>query len=149
MYYLNLAILLLSTLSCQPSTEHIAQSNTIPSSTSIKTIEPIINSSGRTILERFNPPSGYVRQHCSADSFGEYLRNLPLKPNGSPVLFYDGSLKNSNKHAAVLDMDIGDRDLQQCADAIMRIRAEYFFNRKEYDQISYHFVNSFNADYSR
>ncbi|AEV32836.1 hypothetical protein Oweho_1857 [Owenweeksia hongkongensis DSM 17368] len=149
MSYINLATIFLIFSACQANSENVTSILTTSNDIVAQTPAPISHSPGTTILERFNPPPGYDRQHCLTGSFGEYLRNLPLKPNESPVLFYDGSLKNSNKHAAVLDMDIGDRDLQQCADAIMRIRAEYFFKRKEYDQISYHFVNGFSADYNR
>lgn len=85
--------------------------------------------------------------NLDSGSFGNYVRTLPLLPDGSPVNYYDGSIKASNKHAAVLDMDVGTKDLQQCADAIMRIRAEYFFKNKHYDEISFHFVNGFKADY--
>ena len=34
------------------------------------------------------PPPGYVRHE--ADSYGTYLRNLPLKRPGSPVMLYNG-----------------------------------------------------------
>jgi len=46
-------------------------------------------------------------------------------------------------------VEIGDRDLHQCADAIMLIRAEYFYQKKEYDKISFKFVTGFNAQYSK
>lgn len=34
-------------------------------------------------------------------------------------------------------MPVGDQDLQQCADAITRLRAEYFFNRDNIDSIRF------------
>ena len=34
-------------------------------------------------------------------------------------------------------MPVGDKDLQQCADAIMRLRAEYFFNQGSVDSIHF------------
>lgn len=103
---------------------------------------------GNTISTRFDPPAGFKRKLFSPGSFQDYLSNFPLKAHNSPILYYDGSVKPSNNHAAVLDIDVGKRDLQQCADAIMRLRAEYFYNKKEYSKISFHFVNGFEADYS-
>ena len=81
--------------------------------------------------ERFAPPPGAERVELPADSFGAWLRRLPLLPDGAPVHLYDGSLKaRQDVHAAVVDLDVGRRDLQQCADAVMRLRAEYLRSRK-------------------
>ena len=44
---------------------------------------------------------------------------------------------DQSTHFAVLDMPVGDKDLQQCADAIMRLRAEYFFNHDNIDSIRF------------
>ncbi len=38
---------------------------------------------------------------------------------------------------AVLDEPVGNKDLQQCADAIMRLRAEYFFSKNDFDSIQF------------
>lgn len=52
------------------------------------------------------PPQGFTRTEVSG--FGAYLRNLPLKPDGSKVKLYDGSVKYWQKGAyAVVDMEIG------------------------------------------
>lgn len=92
------------------------------------------------------PPVGYERQET--DGYGTYLRNLPLRPAGTPVTYYDGTVKEYQAGAyAVVDMEIGTRDLQQCADAVMRLRAEYLWHNQKYDQIHFNFTSGFRADY--
>jgi len=34
-----------------------------------------------------------------------------------------------------MDISVGNKDLQQCADAVMRLRAEYLFEMKKFDQV--------------
>lgn len=105
---------------------------------------------GKTIEERIKVPEGFERVSVSPGSFGAYLRNLALKEHGAPVLYFDGSPKRKeNVYEAVIDMDIGTRDLQQCADAVMRLRAEYLYSNKKYQKISFHFTNGFRADYAQ
>ncbi|MFZ5596703.1 MAG: DUF4846 domain-containing protein [Bacillota bacterium] len=108
----------------------------------------LVNRSGGTIQERFLPPPGFTRIEAEKGSFGHYLRNLPLKPHGSMVKYYDGSVKNREVHEAVADIDVGDRDLQQCADAVIRLRAEYLYQKGLYDKIHFNFTNGFKADYA-
>src|SRR5262249_35643398 len=82
------------------------------------------------LAARFAPPSGASRVALAPDSFGAFLRALPLLPVGTKVHLYDGSLKaRQDVHAAVVDLDVPPRDLQQCADAIMRLWAEYRYAR--------------------
>nr|WP_281054656.1 DUF4846 domain-containing protein [Thermosediminibacter oceani] len=50
-------------------------------------------------------PEGFERVEVPEGSFGEYLRNLPLKPHGSKVKYYNGLPKLRNVHVAVLDID--------------------------------------------
>jgi hypothetical protein len=82
--------------------------------------------SATSLAARIPPPAGFERLPTPSGSFAEWLRSLPLKPEGTPVHLFDGRLKASqDKHVAVIDIDTGTRDLQQCADAVMRLRAEY------------------------
>lgn len=106
-----------------------------------------LNESGMTILERFSPPKGSKRITLETGSFGEYLRNLPLKPFGEEVTYYDGRKKPDRAYLSVVDQDITKRNLQQCADAIMRLKGEYHYARGEYDKIAFHFVNGFLCDF--
>lgn len=108
----------------------------------------LINESGRTVQERIRVPEGFERVAVPEGSFGEYLRSLPLKPHGSKVKYYNGIAKASDVHVAILDIDVGDRDLQQCADAVIRLRAEYLYQKGQYDKIHFNFTNGFRADYT-
>lgn len=81
-------------------------------------------------------------------SFGEWLRYLPLKEGRPGVHLYDGSLKgNQEAHQAVIDIDVGRENLQQCADAVIRLRAEYLYSRAEYDSIHFNFTSGDTAWY--
>lgn len=100
------------------------------------------NPSAQTIKQRISPPNGYEWVREPQNSFGEFLQNAPLKADGSPILSYTGQpIANQSNHIAVLDYDIGNKDLQQCADAVIRLNAEYLFNQNKSDEISYHFTN--------
>lgn len=104
----------------------------------------------QTVEEIISPPSGYVREACGENSFMAYLRRLPLLPEGSKVLLYNGQEKRNQSAAyAVIDMEIGNRDLQQCADAVMRLRAEYLWAQKRYGEIKFNFTNGFPAEYKK
>ena len=108
-----------------------------------------INPKGNKIISRFNVPEGYNRVKTEKNSFAEFLQNLPLKPDGSPVLLYNGNEKgNQDAHLAVVDLPIGKRDLHQCADAIMRLRADYLFGQKRYNEIEFLFVNGKRSNYA-
>ena len=109
---------------------------------SVQDQHTIIDTAGRTIFKRFDPPPGFSRTVIDTSSFGFYLRHLKLKPFGTKVKYYNGQPKNkSNVYLSVIDMDIGNRDLQQCADAVMRLRSEYLYARKRYQDIHFNFVS--------
>jgi Domain of unknown function (4846) len=96
----------------------------------------------RTIADSFTPPAGFVRVPVADGSFGEWLRHLPLAPTGTPVRFYDGSEKpDQSEVAAVIDIDVGSANLQQCADAIIRLRAEYLFGRGAAGDLAFDFTS--------
>ncbi len=112
-------------------------------------IHRILDENGTTIQTRFTPPEGFERAARPEDSFGTYLRGFTLKAHGSKVYLYNGQEKSREVHEAVLDIDVGVRDLQQCADAAMRLRAEYLYGLEKYDQIHFNFTNGFKASYSK
>jgi hypothetical protein len=109
----------------------------------------LVNEQGATVAERIKVPAGFERTKADEKSFGNYLRNFPLNPSGSKVKYYNGDVKSAEVYVAVFNMDIGGRDLQQCADAIMRLRAEYLYQKGQYDGIHFNFTNGFRADYAK
>ena len=104
---------------------------------------------GHTVNTRFAAPEGFVPTKTQEGSFGYYLQNLPLKPEGAPVYLYNKTEKRNQVHAAVVDLEIGDKDLQQCADAILRLRGEYLFHAGKEEQLAFHFTNGFLAEFSK
>jgi len=113
-------------------------------------INNLVNKEGMTVKDRYLPVEGYVRAEYEDGSFAEFLRNQKLKPYGEKVLYYDGRKKPSNGiYDSVFDVDIGNRDLHQCADAIMLLRAEYLYSLGLYDKISFNFVSGFKAEYRK
>jgi hypothetical protein len=86
-------------------------------------------------------PVGFTRMPVVNGSFAAWLRRVKLRKD-SRVYLYNGRLKeNQSAQFAVLDVVISKGDLQQCADAIMRLRAEYFFHRHQIDSIRFKATN--------
>ena len=104
-----------------------------------------------TIAARFPPPPGCRRVAVAPGSWGEWLRGLPLLPVGTPARLYNGQPKDwPEVVAAVVNIDVGHQDLQQCADAIIRLRAEYQFTHDP-SQIHFHLTSGYDfrfADYA-
>jgi hypothetical protein len=74
-------------------------------------------------------PAGFHRLPAEPGSFAAWLRAVALKKDRT-VRLYDGTPKRDQESQyAVLDVSVGNTDLQQCADAVMRLRAEYLYSR--------------------
>jgi hypothetical protein len=147
MTIITLCCFILISYSCGQTDSQVSEkNNNISGGQSLK----LINKNEKTIEERFLLPEGYERTEADENSFSSYLRKLPLKPYNTEVRLYNGTLKsNQDVHMAVIDMGIGDRDLLQCADAIIRLKAEYLYQMQEYDKIHFNFTNGFRVDYSK
>jgi len=103
---------------------------------------------GETISTRISVPLDFERIKVKQGSFAEFLRTLPLKPYGSKVHYFNGEVKEPEDiYVAVVDFDVGDKDLQQCADAVMRLRGEYLFKYGKYDQIHFNFTSGDTAKF--
>ncbi len=84
-----------------------------------------------------NTPEGYKRQVAVPGSFHTWLREVPLKQDKT-VYLYNGTVKpNQSAQFAVIDIPVGKKDLQQCADAVMKLRAEYLYAQKRFSDIAF------------
>ena len=110
-----------------------------------------LNNPSITTIGTIPLPQGYERIQLSANSFGAWLRNIRLREDNTLHLFNGQPKTDQASHYAILDISIGKKDLQQCADAIMRLRGEYFFAQHAYDKIvfkssakTFHFLQEIN-----
>ena len=149
-----MAMLMLILVSCS-NTEPIQNNpgkltTTNVPATEIHVKKPVnlIDINGNSVQDRIKVPDGYVRIEAKENSFAHFLRNLTLKAHGSKIKLYNGETRSTDHHTAILDIDVGDRDLQQCADAVMRLRAEYLYRQQAYEKIHFNFTNGFVADYA-
>lgn len=108
-----------------------------------------LNPDGTTLETRIVPPEGYTRVSVENGSFGEYLRKYPLLPDDIKLPVFDGSTINSSDVAAVFDISLGDDGYQQCADSVIRLYSDYFYETGQFDKISFMFSNGDVCDYNR
>jgi len=93
-------------------------------------------------LDQIDAPPGFERVEVERASVGRWLRGLPLAVGREQVRLFDGRLKpNQNAHYAVLEIDVGSRNLQQCADAAMRLWAEYLWQAGRWSDIGFDFTS--------
>lgn len=102
------------------------------------------------LVNRVKVPEGYKRISVGSGSFADWLRYLPLKEGKPSVKLYNGKLKgNQNVHEAIVDIDVGTTDIQQCADAVMRMRAEYLYSIKDYKNLHFNFTSGHSVGFEK
>ncbi|MEM9077038.1 MAG: DUF4846 domain-containing protein [Bacteroidota bacterium] len=102
----------------------------------------LVNQDSLSIVSRVNLPEGYTRVVYPKGSFEEYLRNYKLKPYGSKIINYDGSEYFwQYGHIGILEVPVPDNGLQQCADALIRIRSEYLWETDRKEEIGFNFTS--------
>ncbi|MGB1211506.1 MAG: DUF4846 domain-containing protein [Lacinutrix venerupis] len=102
----------------------------------------LINKDSLTIRSRVNLPKGFKRVNYAKGSFQDYLRNYKLKPYGTKIINYDNSQYYWQKgHIGILDITVPKNGLQQCADALIRIRSEYLWDNNRKDEIGFNFTS--------
>ncbi len=85
-------------------------------------------------------------------TFGAWLRGLPLRPAGTPVRDFQGGeilAGDDPRLAAVAELDVGAKNLQQCADSIIRLHAEWLWVQGQKDRIAYRFTSGHPASWSQ
>lgn len=113
----------------------------------ISEYKTLIDPDGNTLKTRILVPDGYERTHEEQASLGEFIRNYKVLPDNSPVLLFDGTVKPNDHAVCVFDMYLSGNNLQQCADSVMRVYAEYMRSCGREDKIAFHFVNGFLCDW--
>lgn len=101
-----------------------------------------INEEGLTIASRIKIPEDYKRTTYTENSFQEYIRNYTLLKSGSEVINYDGNpYVYQQGHVGILDIPVPSNGLQQCADALIRIRSEYLWDTNQKEKIGFNFTS--------
>ncbi|MBV7529770.1 DUF4846 domain-containing protein [Chitinophaga sp. sic0106] len=93
-------------------------------------------------------PTGFDRTAVTNGSFGQWLRTISLKQDKTVYLYNGQPKQNQQAQAAVLNISVGKKDLQQCADAVMRLRAEWLYAHQQYKQIAFHATDGTLLDYA-
>ncbi|HEY1532640.1 MAG TPA: DUF4846 domain-containing protein [Polyangiaceae bacterium] len=105
-----------------------------------------------SLQTRFPTPPGYQRVAVAPGSFAEWLRGLPLAAPGTPVVNNSGDTvfkADDDYVAAVVAIDVGAGDLQQSADAVVRLNAEWLWASDKSDAISYRSASKLDMPFSR
>ena len=87
---------------------------------------------GTPLPEVFPPP--FEAERTGADAFGTHLRALEVGPVDRPVRTHDGRIVRHR--ARVVELPLVRGDLQQCADSLIRLRAEWL--REQGEPVAFH-----------
>ena len=83
-------------------------------------------------------PAGYTRLSPGPLTFATWLRHIALKKDRTVYLYNGSPKRNQQAQFAVLDVSVGHEDLQQCADAVMRLRAEFLYANNKFSSIAFY-----------
>ena len=90
-----------------------------------------------TSIGKIPLPNGFHYLNTGDTLYAKWLREIKLK-SSNVVYLYDGNTKSyQGAQFAVLDLGIGKKDLIQCADAAMKLRADYLFSRERFSEIKF------------
>ncbi len=120
--------------------------------TALTYVAPVsyVNEAGLTVDQRIKTPEGYTRSEYAQGSFQKYLQQYPLKEFGAKVVNYDGNdYVYQSGHVGVLEVPVPTNGLQQCADALIRIRSEYLWDQGRKDEIGFNFTSGHYCSWKR
>lgn len=101
-----------------------------------------INTAGMTVSERVLVPENFSRKSYPLGSFARYIQTYALKSAEAKVINYDGTpYRYQRGHVGVLEVPVPSNGLQQCADALMRLRAEFLWDRDRQEDIGFNFTS--------
>jgi hypothetical protein len=97
-----------------------------------------------SLAGRLPAPWGFIRVAAAPGSFGDWLRYLPVRPPGSPVLDHERKVVRPGDApglAAVVELQPSSPHLLDAANIIVRLRAEYLWSSARLDQIEFRFTS--------
>lgn len=110
----------------------------------------LIDKDQLSIITRVKVPEGYKRVVSPKGSFQAYLQNYKLKAYGSKIINYDGTAYFWQKgHVGILDISVPKNGLQQCADALIRIRSEHLWDQDRKVEIGFNFTSGHYCSWSK
>lgn len=72
---------------------------------------------------------------------------MPLKSDKTVYLYNGQPKQNQQAQYAVLEISRGNKNLQQCADAVIRLYAEYYYSPGQLSRIAFHATDGTLMDY--
>lgn len=82
-------------------------------------------------------PKDFYHVKGADSAFAEWLLDQKIRDDNTVYLFNGTKKENQRSQYAVLDIEIGSKDLLQCADAVMKLRADHLYQESRYDKISF------------
>jgi hypothetical protein len=109
-----------------------------------------VNDNGLTVKDRVLLLENFRRKEYSSNSFSSYIQNYQLKEATAKIINYDGNdYIYQSGHVGVLDLPVPSNGLQQCADALIRLRAEYLWEQNRKDEIGFKFTSGHYCSWSK
>lgn len=91
---------------------------------------------GKTIRDISLPP-GFNYVWYGDTAYADWLLDRALKKSKT-VYIHNGKLKaDQNVQHSVLDIEIGKKNLVQCADAVIKLRSDFLFEKHRYNELNY------------